>query len=318
MDENKTNDINPTSEAENDIENLTDPDVPELTETQDMLDGELGAGSEILEEFDDSEDTLPENIETTMAEVEDDGAKKKFKLQTPVIIAACILVAALLGYAIFNFFILKEPEGMTWSQVVEGATYYYEFNNDNTFKAYVGSVEIDSTYQKTKSEGVNTLTVGVNIGNFYAGSPATYEISGSRLFGNQTMQCSYGEGSEFSLYQANRKEYKLELPEDFTPDEDLLGTWIFQYFGYDIYKVTFNDDGTIKLQFIQDGITYNGTYTIEDGKINFTYYVASDKATQLEYSVDGDKLNFLGASFVREGSEAANTTADQVLDYPQE
>ena len=111
-------------------------------------------------------------------------------------------------------------------------------------------------------------------------------VSGSRILGNQVLNYSYGEGNDFSLNQSSRKEVVLDLPKDFTPDENLLGTWVFQYFGYDIYKVTFNDNGSIKLQFLQDGITYNGTYTVEGDNINFTHYVADSVATQLPYTVD--------------------------------
>ena len=267
--------------------------------------------SETAEKETVSDVALPENLEYGIEEQEEQ--KKRFPLQIPVIVAACILVVALLGYFLFTGFILKEPEGVTWSTEVDGATYYFEFKNNNVFKAYVGSVEIDSTYQKTKSDSGNTLTVGTNVGNFYSGSPATYTITGSRILGNQVMEYSYGEGYDFSVKQASRKEVNLDLPKDFVPDNDIIGTWVFQYYGYDIYKVTFNDNGSMKLQMIQDGITYNGTYTIDGDNINFTYYVSDSVAAPLQYSVNGDTLTFLGATFVREGSEA---TVDQQLQVP--
>ena len=245
---------------------------------------------------------------------EEQKKKKKGGLQVPVIISLCIVVAALLGYFVFTSFFLREPEGVTWSNEIEGATYYYEFKNDGTFNAYVGSIEINNSYQKSKGEDGNTITVNTNIGNFYGSSPATYSISGSRILGNQTMDCSYGEGYDFTLNQASRQEVKLELPEDFTPDEALLGTWVFKYMGYDIYKVTFEDNGGMKLEFVQDGITYNGVYTIEDGTVNFTYCVTENVAVPIEYKVvDNDNLTFMGYNFVREGSEAAAATADQQL-----
>ena len=287
----------------------------EIENAEAAADSAAVSASEIQDTFDDSEETLPENIESEIEQLDNEQQKKRFPLQKPVIIAVCILLAALLGYFIFVGFFLKSPEGVTWSQELDGATYYIEFKDEGAFKAYVGSIEIDSTYQKAKTESGDTLTVGTNICNFYAGQPATYTISGSRILGNQVLNYSYGEGQEFSLNQANRKETTLDMPEDFVADEALLGTWVFQYFGYDIYKVTFNDNGSIKLQFLQDGITYNGTYTVEGDNINFTYYVSDSVATQLPYSVDGDKLNFLGASFIREGSDA--TPDQQALQVPQ-
>lgn len=279
------------------------------------------AADEAAENADDTAESIEENVENEITEGADNVVaeesetseaapeKKKFPIQVPVIIAACLVVAALLSYLVFTAFFLREPEGVTWSSELEGATYYFEFNPDNTFKAYVGSVEITSTYDKTKSEEEgNTLTVNTTVCNFYGGAPATYEISGSRILGNQTLDFSYGEGYDFSLTQASRKKVDLELPTDFVADEDLLGDWVFQYYGYDIYKVTFNDDGSMALEFVQDGIKYNGTYTIDDGNINFTYYVSDSVAAPLEYSISGDTLNFLGATFVRPESVA---TADE-------
>lgn len=325
MDENKT-------ELNEELENsgVEETVAEEVTETAVTEADKVTADAETAEEtvesvsdpanensdaFDDSEETLPENIESEMEQLDNEQQKKPFPLQKPVIIAACILLVALLGYFLYVGFFLKTPEGVTWSQELDGATYYFEFKDDGALKVYVGSVEIDSTYQKAKTDNGNTLTIGSNICNFYAGTPATYTISGSRILGNQVLNYSYGEGNDFSLNQSSRKEVVLDLPKDFTPDENLLGTWVFQYFGYDIYKVTFNDNGSIKLQFLQDGITYNGTYTVEGDNINFTHYVADSVATQLPYTVDGDKLNFLGASFIREGSDA--TPDQQALQVPQ-
>ncbi len=271
-----------------------------------------------------AEDTVTEAEEAiTPAEdafetaAEEAPRKKKFPIQIPVIIAACLLIVSLLSYLVFTAFFLKEPEGVTWSSELDGATYYFEFNDDSTFKAYVGSVEITSTYEKVKdAENGNSLTVNTNVCNFYSGAPATYTISGSRLLGNQTLDYSYGEGYDYSLTQAKREKVDLELPKDFVADEALLGEWIFQYYGYDIYKVTFNDDGSMVLEFVQDGIKYNGTYTIDNGNLNFTYYVSDSVAAPLEYSVNGDTLTFLGATFTRPGAEPA--TPDQQLLAPVE
>ena len=49
-------------------------------------------------------------------------------------------------------------------------------------------------------------------------------------------------------------------------------------------------------------------YTVEDGKINFTYYVSDAVAAPLDYSIEGETLNFMGAAFVRPDKVA---TADQ-------
>lgn len=328
MSENNINEnINPEV-TEEEIETAATEEVTETVEA--VAETEETAEAEAVEATEEAQETA-ETIETEAAEAvakaetapvaeteavqeEAKPAKKKPFLQVPVIIALCLIVATLLGYFVFVGFFLKEPEGVTWSSEQDGATYYYEFKNDGTFQANIGSIEINSTYQKTKSADGNTITVGTNFGSFYANAPATYTISGSRLFGGQTLNGSYGEGYDFTLTQATKKIMMPDLPENFEANEDLVGTWIFKYMGYDIYKVTFGDKGSMILEFVQDGIKYNGTYTFDDSTINFTYCVAENVAVPVDYAiVDKDNLTFMGYNFVREGSAAAEATPDQQI-----
>lgn len=271
----------------------------------------------VEEAVEETENAVEETVEPVPAEtageiaeeVAEQPKKKKRLIQIPVIISLCLVVAVLLSYFVFTAFFLREPEGVTWTTEFEGVPYYFEFDRDGVFKGYVGSVEIESTYAKAKNEdNQNTLTVNTTVCNFYSGYPATYTVTGSRILGNQTLNFSYGEGYDYTLTQSKREKVKIELPKDFTPDEKLLGEWVFQYYGYEIYRVNFKDDGSIVLKFVQDGITYNGTYTVEDGKINFTYYVSDAVAAPLDYSIEGETLNFMGAAFVRPDKVA---TADQ-------
>lgn len=328
MSENNINENTNPEVTEEEIETAATEEVTETVEA--VAETEETAEAEAVEATEEVQETA-ETIETEAVEAvaeaepapvaeteavqeEAKPAKKKPFLQVPVIIALCLIVATLLGYFVFVGFFLKEPEGVTWSSEQDGATYYYEFKNDGTFQANIGSIEINSTYQKTKSADGNTITVGTNFGSFYANAPATYTISGSRLFGGQTLNGSYGEGYDFTLTQATKKIMMPDLPENFEANEDLVGTWIFKYMGYDIYKVTFGNNGSMILEFVQDGIKYNGTYTFDDSTINFTYCVAENVAVPVDYAiVDKDNLTFMGYNFVREGSAAAEATPDQQI-----
>lgn len=306
--------IEENKETDSDAEKTDISEDSEQTEGSEEADN--SEEKEDSDETDASEDEETSNEAEISEEDEKKPAKKKLFLQTPVIIALCLVVATLLGYFAFVGFFLKEPEGVTWASEIEGATYYYEFKNDGTFVANLGSIEITSSYQKSKSEDGNTITVGTNFGSFYASAPATYTISGSRLFGNQTLNGSYGEGYDFTLNQATKTIYMPDLPESFTPDESLVGTWLFKYMGYDIYKVTFTDKGYMTMEFVQDGIKYNGVYTVEDGTVTFTYCHTENVAVPIDYTVvDSDNLTFMGYNFVREGSAAAQATADEQLLY---
>ena len=267
---------------------------------------------------DDTEKTVladtPDNEETTdITATEEDQPKKKSGLQKPIIIACCIVLVAILGFLGYMAFFLKEPENVTWSNDVNDVTYYYEFKSDGTFTGYLGSIEMNGSFQKTNDESGKTITLDKSFGSFYQGAPATYSIKGSRLFGNQEMSCSYSDEYEFTLKQSKREKKLLDLPEDFTADESLVGSWIFKYMNYDIYKVTFNKDGSMVLEFLQDGVKYNGIYTIDGSTINFTYYVTDSTVVPIDYAVDGDYLTFMGYQFVREGSEAEKATSDQMM-----
>lgn len=256
-------------------------------------------------------------------------AKKKFPLQVPVIIALCLVAAALIGYFVYSAFFLREPEGVTWAAEIEGITYYLDFNTDNTFKAHIGSIEVDGTYHKSKNQPkqdltgatvdetqkVDTISLDFQIAYFVPGYAAEYEITGSRILGNQVFHGTYGQGLEFTMQQAKWQKPEIEKPADLQIDEDLVGTWVFNYSGEDIYKLTFDKDGNMSFTKFQEGTTYNGTYTISNGQINFTYVVADSTVVPLDYSLSGDILSCLNVNFVREGSGA---TPDQPFAVPAE
>ena len=270
-----------------------------------------------LSETSDSTETDEDTIDINAVSEETKKVKKKPFLQLPVIIACGIVLLAVIGFLAYMAFFLKEPENVTWSNTVDDTTYYYEFKPDGTFSGYLGSIEVTGSFQKANGESGKTITVDKTFGSFYQSMPASYSVSGSRLFGNQEMTCSYSEDYDFTLTQSKREKKLLDLPADFTPDEELIGTWIFKYMSYDIYKVTFNKDGSMVLEFVQDGVKYNGIYTLEDSKINFTYYVTDSTVVPIDYAVDGDTLTFMGYAFVREGSDAEKATSDQQIITPQ-
>ena len=58
-------------------------------------------------------------------------------------------------------------------------------------------------------------------------------------------------------------------------------------------------------------VKYNGIYTIDGSTINFTYYLTDSTVVPLNYTIDGDYMNFMGYNFVRVGSDAEKSTADQ-------
>lgn len=311
------------SSVSEDTEKTVVADNDEITAVADNDEITVAADDEAITEAVDNDTENPdisnneEIVDINAIDEEEKTGKKKLFLQGPVIIACCIVLAAVIGFLAYMAFFLKEPENVTWSEVVNDMTYYYEFKPDGTFTGYLGSIEVSGSFQKADGEDGKTLAVSKTFGSFYQNATANYTISGSRLFGNQELTCSYSDEYTFTLNQSKREKDLLDLPEEFTPDEELIGSWVFKYMGYEIYKVTFNEDGSMVMEFVQDGYKYNGIYTIEDSTINFTYYTNESVVVPLDYSVNGDSLNFMGYGFVREGSEAEKATSDQQLLIPQ-
>ena len=170
--------------------------------------------------------------------------KKKPLLQVPVIISLCLVVVSLLAFFAYKVFWIAEPEGVLWEyESDEGVTWYFEFKDDNTFKAYVGSsYELTAGYLKDKDGSDSILTIlpteliSSSIGCFPFGIPIDYKISGSRLAGSQEMDISYTDeyyymtggdkDKTYTLKQAKEREEALEPDKDFVEDENLTGVWI--------------------------------------------------------------------------------------------
>ena len=178
--------------------------------------------------------------------------KKKPLLQVPVIISICLVAASLLAFLAYRFVFIAEPEGVIWKWHSDSdeMDYYFEFQDNNTFKAYFGSFEITANYTKEKNDnGENTLMISDSsmsvekIGCFTMGEKMKYDISGLRIGGNQEM--TFSSDDDIVMKQSDKWVNPLELPEDFKEDEDLTGEWV-NVFSSDNAKQTllFNDDGS--------------------------------------------------------------------------
>lgn len=250
--------------------------------------------------------------------------KKSPYIQIPVIIAICIFAASLLAFFAYKYIFIAEPEGVTWTwhSDDEDVDWYFEFKDNNIFKADFGSFEITTNYLKDKNDSsVNKLTFadaslyGQNIGCIFLGTEIDYTISGNRLAGDQKMTLTYPddeEETEFVLEQTKEKTSPLDLPEDFKEDEKLTGEWV-NVFSTDSATQTyiFNDDGsmelTVKYQLDQGHyfeIRRNCTYTVDKNEINITWVNKDPVVHHAEYTIKDGTLLIDGAYFTRPGSKA--------------
>lgn len=276
----------------------------------DETEKELTEASEDIKE-DTASDTAFEKEEESEADTDEEetvstAKKKKFPLQVPVIIAACIVLGALLGYFLFVGFFLHDPSGLWKVSDEEGTTYYYEFKDDGTCIMTIGTIDNVGAYYKSKNETGDSIYI-----NQYYGMLAgeyTYRITGSRLLGNQKMYLDYSDYT-YELDQVGSKENPLTKPVDFTPNEELLGDWEYIIPEYNVsYTFTFNKDGTMVYN-QADTVIYNATYTVDDSNVHMTFFTSEEQTVDLPYKFDGETLELMELKCHRPGAEA---TADEV------
>lgn len=274
--------------------------VPEDTPAEDEEADDAGDPADECDKTDDAEaENTPESDEKPAKE------KKPFILQTPVIISIAIVLLALIGYFVYSAFFFHTPKGAIWMTDEDGSVYYFEFLDDGTFITTRGSIEECIPYILTTEEGEDTIIFQYPDGE----SHLNYTISGARILGNQemTLSNSYGTYSA-DLKQVKEKINPIELPTEFKADEALLGEWELSL-GSAVISVTFNEDGSMIYKTAYDTYgysqAYNGTYTIENGQVSFTYCTDEPVVELLDYEVDGNNLYFLNMPFVRAGSDAS-------------
>lgn len=253
--------------------------------------------------------------------------KKSTYLQIPVIISICLVIASLLGYFTYKSVLIKEPEGVIWEWVSDDDTvWYYEFKEDNIVKIYSASYEITSDYIKDKDSGkTNKLSLPfptqLQLGCFVLDEEIDYSVSGIRIAGDQRMTISYsisGEDHEYELSQVSERENVLDLPEDFSADEDLLGEWTNYASSNGVqYTLAFYDDGSCKLNTIYDfddgthtEICRNNIYTVDSGELHITYMTDDTNVESYQYSVKDDIL-YLDGTPIYYRTDSSPSTPDQ-------
>ena len=314
---------------ENEVK-VTEPAVePETEPETDPITQEETAEAVITEA-----DTTESVSSTEYAAADTKKKKKRPFIQVPVIISMCLVVFSLLAFFAYKIIWITEPEGTiwVWSSETDNINWYFEFKDNNVFKAYVGSFEITANYSKDKSEG-NPATLMVSsdmpytqsIGCIFFGNDIHYTVKGSRLFGNQEMIITYPadpEGQEFVLTQVKELEPDLELPEDFTGDDALTGEWVNVYSSDQMKQtIVFNSDGSMELSEIYDysGGNYSEfcrhcTYTVmkDESAINITWRAEDTVVHHSEYSIEDGILMLDGAAYYRAGNHPA--TPDQAIE----
>ncbi|MBE6823817.1 MAG: hypothetical protein E7513_00570 [Ruminococcaceae bacterium] len=277
------------------------------TTTQTDTQPQTEATTEYTPQFSDIEEAVEESTEEV---VEAKPSKKKFPLYIPVIIAACIVVLALVGYFAVSLFV-PTIEG-TWKYVSEEDQLEFYYTFDETAEGAmcemnIGTIHFPGTYELSEADTTKTVSISVYAGYIYGNY--AYEVEGNKLFGERVLTLTGEDGSTITLTQAKQpKDSDYIVPdENFEEVEALTGEWEYYYPEYDAaMKLTINSDGTM----IYDQFGYQElhcVYTADDSVIKLSFFETEIIAQEEEYYFDNDQLIFLGLNWTRVG----DTTPDQ-------
>lgn len=237
------------------------------------------------------------------------GKKKKGALQKTIIIAACILLTAVIAFFVYYAFFAHSIVG-DWDYKSEDLTYHYKFKNDGTVTMSLGSVEFVGQYAtESNTEGGMNITVNLYYGEI--GGEMTYEITGSRILGNQVLTLKNG-ATEQTLTQSTQVNFKkmLDVPEENKIDENLIGEWeyTFEDYGGITYKFIFNKDGTMQIN-QYDSVIYNCVYSADGSNINCSFLTTEETTQDIPYTCDGTTLDIMGLKCLRSGAATADQAA---------
>lgn len=254
--------------------------------------------------------TYTEGVQTTKV-------KSKRFIQTPLIIAGAILVAALLAFGAWKIFFdntivgtwvvedsVATSDEATTDEAVRNSNTYYTFtdktNEDGEKIATlsVGTMELSGTYSVTNdTDGTQTLTVSISY--FFAGD-YTFNVTGNAITGRILTLTSAsatddGQTSSINFLSAQKPTLKTPVSKDFKVKDEIVGEWNESTYGI---TYTFNEDGTAH---VDEGgtLTVDGTYTVSDDKITITYLTNQETSLELEYSFDGDTLILSGLGYTK-------------------
>lgn len=230
-----------------------------------------------------------ENIVTeTEAEQKPVKVKKKRLLNTPIIIAICIVAVSVLSFLVYDIFFNTSIYG-TWtfdsttvSTDDEINTAYYIFKNDGTASVTCGNVTFNGTI--TMSSEDNTKAV-ISIPNFIGEQEYNIAVTGNKLSTRHLILSS--ESVTGSFTSADEKKVAVEKIKDFVIDNEIIGEWSDDYYGM---SCTFREDGTVIIN-QSDVMIVEAAYSTdkENNKITLKYQMA--KQIDDEWSYGYDKKN---------------------------
>ena len=252
------------------------------------------------------------------------AAKERIHIQTPVIIASVILLAAILFFACWSIFFNKSLKGswtLNFTASDKDCAVTMSFENDGTCYLQSGGTIYKGSYTTNSADnGRSKLSASyTSFGQPFINSNFYYDLSGNSITGRRLHltdlsgmvfrpddlsddgstskkdAADYIEenGKRYYIYTLNYSDsYETKYtPLDGATDEKLIGIW-FERSSDSNYDNTFafNADGTYQITYRD--IIYKGCYAAKDGTCVFNLVQADGSAinNSLDYSFDGDEL----------------------------
>lgn len=271
-----------------------------------------------MDEFNKNEEVIETEVEapvdttdetTTSENVSDDIqqtveiSKNKVKVQTPIMIAACILIVAVLGFFCFKLFFSNSITG-TWVLKTDAsadetsedgnAVIYYTFHDDknHTASLNIGSMEVKGNWWYADENGATTDeatdTITISISYFFNGT-FQYEVGGNAITG-RTLTLKSGDDSSYDFVSKSIPDPDLKPVQNYKVYEKLVGEW-----KNDESKIsyTFNSDGTCHINEM-DTLIIDGVYSADGEKVDIKYIAQEEANTSFGYEINGSKLTISG------------------------
>ena len=252
--------------------------------------------------------------------------KRRFVIQTPLVIAALILLFTVLFFVLWGLFTNKGIIGSwVFTHKIDDTEYHTTLTfTEDSVKYYSGGVTYTGKYSLSKEDNKDILQIKLSRYGVQAlDAKFYYEAEGS-TFSGRTLKLtdlngfllppdnissqneqSFKEKSSIADYiEENGVRYYVfefeptEAPDPVTvpiknakKDKDLVGIWYEENkdSGYSC-TFCFNDDGTYSINYID--ISYDGCYSAEKDSCTYNLSDSQGNATEqtFKYTIKGDDL----------------------------
>ncbi len=272
--------------------------MPSETEDEESLD------AAITDEVSETEEEIEEKEETdTKEQSSDKKPKKRKRVRAPIIIAACIMLCTVIGFAVWKCFFDTSILG-SWTLTQDGTSGKLQsvgdptgltFNKNNELLYTYGGITLIGKYYITENESKDDTKVHIvltNNGQMINNVYFDYSLDGNVFTGRSLRLSNDYNGTEYrQIYKNTALSQKVNMYKDNKTDNALVGSWLYKSEdeGYP-YTLTFNSDGTMEQN--SSEISLRGSYTAQDGKLKYKVVAAENKEQEYEltYKIKDNKL----------------------------